>query len=107
MQTQNPFFDDLARMAGGALGALSGLKAEVEALVRQQFERFMAGADMVPRDEFEAVRALAIKARTEQEELAERVAALEAKIAELSGKAAEVPAAKPARAGRAKPKSAE
>ncbi len=84
MQTQNPFFDDIARMAGGALGALSGLKAEVEALVRQQFERFMAGADMVPRDEFEAVRALAIKARTEQEDLAERVAVLEAKLAELT-----------------------
>jgi len=84
MQTQNPFFDDIARVAGGALGALSGLKAEVEALVRQQFERFMAGADMVPRDEFEAVRALAIKARTEQEDLAERVAALEAKLAELT-----------------------
>ncbi len=84
MQTQNPFFDDIARMAGGALGALSGLKAEVEALVRQQFERYMAGADMVPRDEFEAVRALAIKARTEQEDLAERVAALEAKLAELT-----------------------
>lgn len=84
MQTQNPFFDDIARMAGGALGALSGLKAEVEALVRQQFERFMAGADMVPRDEFEAVRALAIKARTEQEDLEVRVAALEAKIAELT-----------------------
>jgi BMFP domain-containing protein YqiC len=84
MQTQNPFFDDLARMAGGALGALSGLKAEVEALVRQQFERFMAGADMVPRDEFEAVRAMAIKARTEQEDLEGRVAALEAKLAELT-----------------------
>lgn len=84
MQTQNPFLDDLARMAGGALGALSGLKAEIEALVRQQFERFMAGADMVPRDEFEAVRALAIKARSEQEDLEVRVAALEAKITELS-----------------------
>lgn len=84
MQTQNPFFDDIARMAGGALGALSGLKAEIETLVRQQFERVMAGADMVPRDEFEAVRALAIKARTEQEDLAERVAALEAKLAELT-----------------------
>lgn len=83
MQTQNPFLDDLARMAGGALGALSGLKAEIEALVRQQFERIMAGADMVPRDEFEAVRALAIKARSEQEDLEVRVAALEAKLAEL------------------------
>lgn len=84
MQTQNPFFDDLARMAGGALGALSGLKAEVEALVRQQFERLMAGTDMVPRDEFEAVRALAIKARSEQEDLEVRVGALEAKLAALS-----------------------
>lgn len=84
MQTQNPFFDDLARMAGGALGALSGLKSEIETLVRQQFERFLAGADMVPRDEFEAVRALAIKARTEQEDLEARVAQLEAKIAELT-----------------------
>lgn len=88
MQTQNPFFDDLARMAGGALGALSGLKAEIETLVRQQFERFMAGADMVPRDEFEAVRALAIKARTEQEDLEVRVAALEAKLG-LSGEQAD------------------
>jgi BMFP domain-containing protein YqiC len=91
MQTQNPFFDDIARMAGGALGALSGLKAEVEALVRQQFERFMAGADMVPRDEFEAVRALAIKARTEQEDLEVRVAALEAKLAALTGENKDVP----------------
>jgi BMFP domain-containing protein YqiC len=85
MQTQNPFFDDIARVAGGALGALSGLKAEVEALVRQQFERIMAGTDMVPRDEFEAVRALAIKARSEQEDLEVRVAALEAKLEALSG----------------------
>jgi len=96
MQTQNPFFDDLARMAGGALGALSGLKGEIEALVRQQFERFMAGADMVPRDEFEAVRALAIKARTEQEDLEVRVAALEAKLAALTGEGAEVPSTKSA-----------
>lgn len=85
MQTQNPFFDDIARVAGGALGALSGLKAEVEALVRQQFERIMAGADMVPRDEFEAVRAMAIKARAGQEDLETRVAALESRLAELSG----------------------
>jgi len=98
MQTQNPFFDDIARMAGGALGALSGLKGEVEALVRQQLERFMAGADMVPRDEFEAVRALAIKARTEQEDLEVRVAALEAKLAALTGEAKEVPAANGAQA---------
>lgn len=80
MQTQNPFFDDIARMAGGALGALSGLKAEIEALIRQQMERFMAGVDMVPREEFEVVRDMAIKAREENEALATRLADLEAKL---------------------------
>lgn len=80
MQTQNPFFDDLARMAGGALGALSGLKAEVETLVRQQMERLMAGADMVPREEFETVRAMAVKAREQQEVLERRIVALEARL---------------------------
>lgn len=84
MQTQNPFFDDIARLAGGALGALSGLRGEVEALVRQQMERLMAGMDVVPRDEFEAVRDMAAKARAEQEDLAARVAELEAKIADLT-----------------------
>ncbi|MBR9972984.1 accessory factor UbiK family protein [Magnetospirillum sulfuroxidans] len=80
MQTQNPFFDDIARMAGGALGALSGVKAEIEALIRQQMERFMAGVDMVPREEFEVVRDMAIKAREENEALAKRLADLEAKL---------------------------
>lgn len=101
MQTQNPFFDDLARMAGGALGALSGLRAEMEALIRQQMERFMAGTDMVPREEFEVVRDMAIKAREEQEALAKRVADLEARLAAADPAA---PAKKPARV-KAKPES--
>lgn len=84
MQTQNPLFDDLARMAGGALGALSGLRAEIEALIRQQMERFMAGIDVVPREEFEVVRDMAIKAREENEALAARLADLEAKLADKS-----------------------
>ncbi|KIL97360.1 hypothetical protein CCC_00421 [Paramagnetospirillum magnetotacticum MS-1] len=78
MQSQKPFFDDLARVASGALGALSGLRAEMEAMIRQQFERFTASLDMVPKEEFEVVRAMAIKAREENEALAARVAALEA-----------------------------
>jgi BMFP domain-containing protein YqiC len=78
MQSQNPFFDDLARVASGALGALSGLRAEMEAMMRQQFERFTASLDLVPREEFEVVRAMAIKAREENEALAARIAALEA-----------------------------
>ncbi|CAA7624519.1 conserved hypothetical protein [Candidatus Terasakiella magnetica] len=80
MQSQNPFFDDLARVAGGAMSALSGLRAEMEAMIRQQVERLTAGLDMVPREEFEAVRAMAQKARMEQEALTERLAALEAKL---------------------------
>ncbi len=96
MQSQNPFFDDLARMAGGAMGALAGLRTEMETLMRQQLERFMAGADMVPREEFEVVRDMAIKAREENEALAARLAQLEARLG-LSGDtpAAAKPAAKP------------
>lgn len=87
MQTQNPFFDDLAKMAGGALGALSGLRGEMEAMFRQQMERVLGGLDMVPRDEFEAVRAMAIKAREENEALSARLAELEAKVAGVSSAA--------------------
>ncbi len=101
MQTQNPFFDDLARVAGGALGALSGLRAEFEALVKQQMERWTSTMDMVPREEFEAVRAMAAKARDEQLALEQRVAALEARLAGTPAAAA-----KPARARRAKPAAA-
>ncbi|RAU23004.1 hypothetical protein CU669_06415 [Paramagnetospirillum kuznetsovii] len=81
MQSQKPFFDDLARVASGALGALSGLRAEMEAMVRQQFERVTTGLDMVPREEFEVVRAMAAKAREQQEILEERVKALETRLA--------------------------
>ena len=84
MQTQNRFFDDLARVAAGAMGTLSGMKSEVESRVREQFERVLAGMDLVSRDEFEAVKAMAAKARTEQEDLQRRVTALESQIAALA-----------------------
>ena len=99
MQSQKPFFDDLARVASGAMGALSGLRAEMEAMMRQQMERFTSGLDLVPREEFEVVRAMAIKARTEQEALQARVEVLEAQLA-----AQPVAPAKPATP--AKPKAA-
>jgi len=83
MQANNKLFDDLARLAGGAAGALSGLRNEIEAQIRQQLERVIAQMDVVSRDEFEAVRELAIAARTEQEALSERVAALEAEVTAL------------------------
>jgi len=88
MQVENRLLDDLARVAGGALGALSGLRGEVEAQLRQQFERVLSQLDVVSREEFEAVKEMAAKARTEQEVLADRVAALEAQLAALPAKRA-------------------
>ncbi len=79
MQSDNRFFDDAAKLAGGAIGTLAGLRREVEALARQQVERLLARMDLVTRDEFEAVKEMAAKARAEQEDLSVRLAALEAK----------------------------
>jgi len=81
MQVDNRLLDDLARMVGGAAGALSGVRGEVEARLKQQLERILAEMDVVPREEFEAVKAMAAKARIEQEALEKRVAALEAALA--------------------------
>ena len=81
MQSQNRFFDDLARVASGAVGALSGVRGEVEARLRDQLEKLLAGMDLVSREEFEAVKAMAAKAREENEVLQERVAVLEARLA--------------------------
>ena len=95
MQTENRLLDDLARMANGALNTLSGLREEIETRVRERVERMLADMDMVPREEFEAIKAMAQKARAEQEDLATRVAALERRVAEPSG-AAEQPRGKAA-----------
>ena len=81
MQVDNRLLDDLARVAGGAFGALAGVRGEVEARLKQQFERILSEMDMVSRDEFEAVKAMAAKARIEQEALEKRIAALEAALA--------------------------
>lgn len=78
MQSRNRLLDDLAKVAGSAAGVAAGLKDEVGARVRHQFERVLDGLDLVERDEFEAVRAMAAEARAENERLAARIAALEA-----------------------------
>jgi BMFP domain-containing protein YqiC len=96
MQGQNRLLDDFARLAAGAMGALSGVRSEVEARLREQLERLLAGMDLVDRDEFEAVKAMAAKARAEQEDLAARLTALEARLTALAGsEAAEPPPAGP------------
>ncbi len=86
MQSQNRIFDDLARVAGGALGALTSLKDEIEALVRDRMERFMSEGNFVRRDEFDVVRAMAAEARAEQERLVKRVAELERQLGEKNGR---------------------
>jgi len=80
MQTRSKIFDDLAKVAGGAASSFAGLKNEIDDMVRQQIERLLDGANIVPRDEFDAVKAVAAKARAEQEKLEKRVQALEKKL---------------------------
>ena len=82
MQSENPFLDDLARAASGALGALSGMRAEAEAQIKSRLEAWFKSQNLVTREEFEAVKAMAAKARLENETLAARVAELERRLAE-------------------------
>lgn len=81
MQTQNRLLDDLARVASGAMGVAAGMREEIEARLREQFEKILSQMDLVTREEFDAVKSMAAKARAEQEDLADRVAALEAALA--------------------------
>ena len=83
MQTTGRIFDDIAKVASGAAGALSGVREEVEALVKHRLERLVSEMDLVTREEFEAVKAVAAKAREEQEVLATKVAELEKALAEV------------------------
>ncbi|MEM1371407.1 MAG: accessory factor UbiK family protein [Pseudomonadota bacterium] len=80
-QTNNRLFDELAKLMTDAAGVAESARAEVQTAVRSQGERILREMDIVNRDEFEAVRAMAEKARRENEELKQRLAALEAKLA--------------------------
>ena len=72
--------DDLTKVANGAMGALTGVKDEVEARVRDQIARILDGMDIPRRDEFDAVKAMAAKAREENEELRKQIAELQSKL---------------------------
>lgn len=75
MQSQNPFFDDLAKMTTGAMGTLAGMGREMEGQLKEKFREWMGGMDMVSREEFEAVKAMAQNARAEVEALKAEMAA--------------------------------
>lgn len=81
MQTNNRFLDDLARLLTGAAGAAQGVRQELEQLLRSQVERMAADLALVPREEFEAVRTIALEAAERQAALEARLAALEAALA--------------------------
>jgi BMFP domain-containing protein YqiC len=84
MQTDNRLLDDLARVATGAFSALTGVRDEVEARMREQFEKILSKLDVVTREEFDAVKAMAARAREQQEAAETRLAALESALAALS-----------------------
>ena len=81
MQSENKMFDDFVKMVNGVAGTMAGVGREAEASMREKAKEWMAGADFVSRDEFEAVKAMAAAARDENEILKSRIAALEAKVA--------------------------
>ena len=78
--TQTRIFDELAKLMTNAAGAAQGVRREVDTLVQSQMERVLNNMELVKREEFEAVKAMAQKAREENEALSARIQALEAKL---------------------------
>ena len=81
MQSRNKFFDDMSQLMTNAMGVAQGAKSEAETAMKGFVDRWMADRDFVTREEFDAVRAMAVKAREENATLEARLAVLEAKLA--------------------------
>ena len=94
MQSQNRLFDDFVKMMNGAAGTIAGMTREAQAAMQERAREWIGGLDLVSREEFEAVKAMAVAAREENAALAARLGALEG-----GG------AAKPATGARRKPKA--
>ena len=97
-QTTGRFFDELGKLITDAAGAAQGVRKEVESVVRTQAENILRELDIVQREEFEAVKAMAQKAREENEQLKQRVALLE----ELEAEIEEPPTRRPIRRRKVK-----
>lgn len=82
MQSRNKFFDDMSQLMTNAMGVAQGAKDEAETAFNSMIDRWLADRDFVTREEFEATRAMAQKAREENEALKARIDALEAKLAD-------------------------
>ena len=94
MQSENKMFDDFVKMVNGLAGTFAGMGREAEASAREKMREWMAGADFVGRDEFEAVKAMAVAARDENEALKARIAALEARAGGVASATKRKPGAK-------------
>lgn len=95
--TSSRFFDEVAKLMTNAAGAAQGVRRELDTLVKTQVERVLGDLDVVQREEFEAVRAMAQKAREENDALSARIAELEGKASAAAKPAKKTAAKKPAR----------
>jgi BMFP domain-containing protein YqiC len=91
MQTENRFLDGMARFFTNAAGAANAFKSEMETLIKARMEKMVQGLDFVPREEFDAVKAMAAKARAENEKLSTRIAVLEEKLGGAESKRRSAP----------------
>lgn len=82
MQSDNKFFEDLTKVASSAMGTMFNMKKEIDTMVKENIERMLGKADIISRDEFEAIKEVATKARSAQSKLEKRVAELETKLKE-------------------------
>jgi BMFP domain-containing protein YqiC len=87
MQSQNRLFDDVVKMMNGAAGTFAGMTREAEGAFRERVREWVGGLDLVSREEFEAVKAIAVAAREENAVLKARLDALDAKAAAATGAA--------------------
>ena len=94
MQSQNRIFDDFVKVMNGAAGTLAGMTREAQTAMQERMREWVGGLDMVSREEFDAVKAMAAAAREESQALKARVEALEAA---LTASAAKAGASKPRR----------
>ena len=85
MQTRNKILDDLSQLMTNAMGVAQGARDEAQNAMKSLLDRWLADRDFVTREEFDAVRAMAQKAREENDALAARIAALEAKSGSPAG----------------------
>ena len=96
MQSQNRLFDDFVKVMNGAAGTIAGMTREAQAAVQDRAREWIGGLDLVSREEFDAVKAMAVAAREENE-------ALKARLDALDGKSGKAPAKPAARKGRSRP----